>query len=72
MSKDNDHVRAYAKEVVSLGLLLMEFVNAVREGDSDRIIRCLRYFLPYLLSVPITLWRHSICFLSTNTHLQSG
>ena len=46
VSKDKDHVRAYAKEVVSLGLLLMEFIDAIREGDGDRIIRCWRYFLP--------------------------
>ena len=44
--KDDDHVRAYAKELLSLGLLLMEFVDGVREGDGERIIRCWRYFLP--------------------------
>ena len=45
--KDNDHVRAYAKEVLSLGLLLKEFVDAIREGDGERIIRCWRYSLPF-------------------------
>ena len=44
--KDNDHVRAYAKELLSLGLLLMEFIDSVCEGDGERIIRCWRYFLP--------------------------
>jgi L1 cell adhesion molecule like protein len=43
--KDDDRVRAYAKEVLSLGLLLMEFTDAVREGDGERIIRCWKYFL---------------------------
>ena len=43
--KDDDHVRAYAKEVLSLGLLLMEFTDAVREGDGERITRCWKYFL---------------------------
>ncbi len=43
--KDDDRVRAYAKEVLSLGLLLMEFMDAVREGDGERIIRCWKYFL---------------------------
>lgn len=46
-SKDNDHVRAYAKEVLSLGFLFKEFVNAAREGDGERIIRCWRYSLPF-------------------------
>ena len=48
--KDDDHVRAYAKEVLSLGLLLMEFIDAVREGDGERIIRCWKYFLPLFKS----------------------
>jgi len=30
---------------MSLGLLLMEFNDAVREGDGTRILRCWRYFL---------------------------
>ena len=45
-NKDDDHVRAYGKEVLSLGLLFMEFKDAIREGDGERIIRCWRYFLP--------------------------
>ena len=44
--KDDDHVRAYTKEVLSLGLLLMEFDDGIREADGERIIRCWRYFLP--------------------------
>ena len=40
-----DHVHAYACEVLSLGLMLMEFNDAVREGDGTRIICCWRYFL---------------------------
>ena len=44
--KDDDHILAYAKEVMSLGLLLVEFNDGIREGDGERIIRCWRYFLP--------------------------
>lgn len=44
-SKDDDHVCAYAKEVLSLGLLFVEFKDAIREGDGEQIIRCWRYFL---------------------------
>lgn len=28
-----------------MGLLYMEFTDAIREGDGDRILRCWRYFL---------------------------
>ena len=45
-AKEDDRVRAYAKEVMSLGLLLMEFIDSIREGDGTRIVRCWRYFLP--------------------------
>lgn len=44
--KDSDHVLAYAKELLSLGLLLMEFIDSIREGDGERILRCWRFFLP--------------------------
>ena len=40
-----DDVQAYASEVLSLGLLLMEFVDGIREGDGDRIIRCWHYMM---------------------------
>ncbi len=35
-----DSVRNYAQEVLSLGLLLIEFINAIREGDGSSILRC--------------------------------
>ena len=38
-------MHAYACNLVSSGLLYMEFVDAIREGDGHRIIRCWRYFL---------------------------
>lgn len=41
----HDGVHAYACNLLSSGLLLMEFIDAVREGDGNRIIRCWRYFL---------------------------
>ena len=44
--EDEDNVCAYAKEVMSLGLLLMAFIDGICEGDGERIIRCWRYFLP--------------------------
>ena len=40
-----DTVSEYAKEVLSLGLLLLKFNDSVHEGDGNRILRCWRYFL---------------------------
>ena len=42
---DEDHILAYSKETISLGLLLMEFCDGIREGDGLRILRCWKYFL---------------------------
>ena len=44
-SPPEDHINVYAREVLSLGLLLMEFNDAIRECDGGCIIRCWRYFL---------------------------
>lgn len=41
-----DAVEEYACETLSLGLLLMEFNDAIHEGDGSRIFRCWRFFLP--------------------------
>ena len=45
-----DTVNEYAKEVLSLGLLFLEYCDSIREGDGDRIFRCWRYFLPLFKS----------------------
>jgi hypothetical protein len=45
VNKQYDHVYAYASEILTLGLLLMEFEDSIKEGDGLRIIRCWRYFL---------------------------
>jgi L1 cell adhesion molecule like protein len=43
--KDKDQVRAYAREVLSLGLLLLEFDDSVHEGDGERLIRVWKYLM---------------------------
>ena len=48
--KTHDGVHDYAKDTLVLGLLLMEFVDSVREGDGDRIIRCWKFLLPLFKS----------------------
>ena len=40
-----DSVQEYAKETLSLGLLLLEFKDGIREGDGNRVLRCWKYFL---------------------------
>ena len=42
---DFDHILEYAKETLSLGLLFLEFKDAVKEGDGTRVLRCWKYFL---------------------------
>lgn len=42
----DDNVMEYAREVLSTGLLYMEFADGIREGDGLRILRCWRAFLP--------------------------
>ena len=51
-SKQNPHdgIFEYAKDTLTMGLLLMEFIDAVREGDGDRIIRVWKFLLPIFKS----------------------
>lgn len=44
--KYTDQLFGYAKELLSLGLFYMEYNDAVREGDGNRVLRCWRYLLP--------------------------
>ena len=44
-SAPSDGVKAYAEEILNLGLLLMEFSDAIRESDGHRIPRCWRYMM---------------------------
>ena len=45
VDKLNDNVLEYARETLSLGLLLLEFKDAIKEGDGTRVLRCWKYFL---------------------------
>ena len=40
-----DRINAYACETLSLGLLYIEFKDAIREGDGNRVMRVWKYFL---------------------------
>lgn len=37
---ESDRVLAYPKELLSLGLLYQEYIDAIQEGDGLRILRC--------------------------------
>lgn len=43
--KQPDCVYAYASEVLSLGLLYVEFHDAIKEGDGERVMRVWKYLL---------------------------
>lgn len=40
-----DVVFSYAKQLISIGCLYMEFADGVKEGDGERVLRCWRYFM---------------------------
>ena len=42
----SDHVQQYTMEVLSLGLLYLEFKDAIREGDGLHVLHCYKYLLP--------------------------
>ena len=42
----SDGVLNYANEIMSLGIFYMNFKDAIREGDGDRILMCWKYLLP--------------------------
>lgn len=43
--KGRDYVLDYGRDMLTCGLLLKEFTDAVHEGDGQRIFRCWKYFL---------------------------
>lgn len=45
LMEERDHILAYANELLSFGMLYLEFVDSIREGDGHRILRCWRYLL---------------------------
>ncbi len=43
-------VLEYAKRLLGLGSFYMEFTDAIKEGDGQRVLRCWRYLLPLFKS----------------------
>ncbi len=61
-----DQVELYASDVLTLGLLYMEFTDAIQEGDGPRIIRCYRYFLPLFMFAARTNYSNEVLLLLYN------
>lgn len=40
----------YSKQLLGLGCFYLEFCDAIREGDGERVLRCWRYLLPVFKS----------------------
>ena len=43
VAKNQDHILEYAKETLTMGLMFLEFKDAVREGDGERVLRCWKF-----------------------------
>ena len=41
----DDKVQCYASEMLTCGLMYLEFSDCIREGDGSRILRCWRYLM---------------------------
>ena len=48
--KNQDHILEHAKETLSMGLIFLEFKDAVREGDGDRVLRCWKFLFLFFRS----------------------
>ena len=50
VAETNDHIYNYARVLCHYGALILEFRDAVAEGDGDRVYRCWRIMLPHFLA----------------------
>ena len=48
--ESTDKVKSYDMQLLSLGCFYLEFSDAIREGDGDRVLRCWRYMLPMFIN----------------------
>lgn len=73
----NDGVYNYATALLSIGCFYMNFVDAIKEGDGERVLLCWRYLLPifkgtgrtnYSLEVLHMLCQHDFTLSSQLSH----
>lgn len=46
----SDKVNLHSRRLLSLGCFYLEYADAIREGDGNRVLRCWRYMLPMFIS----------------------
>ena len=67
-----DHIMEYACEVVSLGLLFLNYRDTIKEGDGEQVILCWKYMLLKLPTDQIMLLRLVICWPILRCYLLDG
>lgn len=46
--EDRDDMLSYQKALLEYGMLILNFWDAISEGDGDHVVRCWKFFLLYL------------------------
>ena len=47
---NDDYIYQYAQQLVSLGCFYLEYDDAIKEGDVERVFRCWKYLLPIFVN----------------------
>ena len=42
---DNDYVKAYAEEVLTLGMIYLEYCDAIKDGAGPQVMRCWKFLM---------------------------
>ena len=66
--KNQDHILEYAKETLTMGLIFLEFKDAVREGDGDRVLRCWKFLFLFFRASGHTNYTLEALTLLSNYH----
>ena len=73
----DDHIFAYAVEVLSLGLFYLSFKDAIKEGNGEQVLRCWKYFIPifkdsgrtnYSIEASLTLYQYYYTLSPRQSH----
>lgn len=70
-TESDDNVQEYAKEIMTLGILYLNYKDAIKEGDGERVLTIWKYLLPifrlserrnYSVEVLLTLYNYYFVF----------
>ena len=73
----DDHIYAYAVEVMSLGLFYLSFKDAIKHGNGEHVLRCWKYFIPvfkasgrtnYSIEAFLTLYQYYFMLSPRQSH----